>query len=267
MLNQFASELSNSIDSQDFLKNAFALWGKSGKPVSYGAFARRAGLSSRSFPRDVVMGKKRVTVRSLPGFVRALGLKGDLRIFFSLLVAQDEKNAARITKLRARLKNPATKDPSALESIFKSEHGPKIFAALGELEKGATLEEISKRSQLSTDIIQAHLVEMANHGLIRRDENQERVHRTAEHLTYFKQKNGSRVQTDYLRTLQKIQKKAAQEFATDEALYLQSVFSVRESSMPELKERLKALMLEFTDQADCPQGERVARVALGMILE
>src|SRR5271156_3519556 len=122
MLNQHASELSDSADSRDFLKSAFAIWQRTGKPMSYGSFARRAGLSSRSFPRDVMMGEKRVTTRSLPGFVRALGLKGDLKILFSLLVARDlgftliensrqERNAARIAKVRGRIKNPPTTEP------------------------------------------------------------------------------------------------------------------------------------------------------------
>jgi uncharacterized protein (TIGR02147 family) len=48
--------------------------------------AERAGFRSRSFPRDVMLGKKRITLISLPKFIRGLDLDQDLANLFVTLV-------------------------------------------------------------------------------------------------------------------------------------------------------------------------------------
>src|SRR4051812_39197485 len=52
----------------------------------YSDIARHGGFSARSFPRDVVLGKKNLSLISLPKFIRGLGLTSDLAEYFRILV-------------------------------------------------------------------------------------------------------------------------------------------------------------------------------------
>ena len=53
--------------------------------ISYAEVGRRGGFSSRSYPRDVTEGRRRLTTKSLPSLARGLRLKGELAKVFQFL--------------------------------------------------------------------------------------------------------------------------------------------------------------------------------------
>lgn len=277
-MNEHLEELLASSDPGDFLKKAFAIWKRSGKPVSFGEFSKRAGLSSRSFPREVVIGNKRISRRSLAGFVRALGISGDLRLFFSLLVSRSEALmegnslesiclAERLARIRKRLLGPTLPSGQTLEQVFRSDLSSKVYAASGDFEVGSTPEEIAERVQGSLRDVLGEIEELAKNGLLLWDAEKRLVRPVSEHLSLFGQAEGSRVQEDYLRGLQRVQKRASRQFADSETAYMQFVFSVRRSHMPQLKEELSKVLCRFAEDAESASGDRVARLVLGMVLE
>jgi hypothetical protein len=142
---------------REFLKRAFA----KRRRFSYAAFARRAGIASRSFPRDVVLGKKRLSLESATRFAAALDLHGDLQDYFLTLVALEEERAripplrtpatlkATLSKLHARLRAKAAKcGVDGRAALYGSRHWLEVYAALGTPERGASLSEIMGRTGL-----------------------------------------------------------------------------------------------------------------------
>jgi uncharacterized protein (TIGR02147 family) len=56
---------------------------------SHRVFARRAGYSNPSLLGQIIKGKRNLTEKGLPGFLKALSLKGEEREYFRTLVALD----------------------------------------------------------------------------------------------------------------------------------------------------------------------------------
>ena len=104
---------------REFLAEAFRILKSRDPKFGYAAFARKGGFAARSLPRDVLAGKK-ITRETLPGFARALGLKGSSARYFAALVYQEHPEespgkttaatlATRLDRLRQRRclgKNP-----------------------------------------------------------------------------------------------------------------------------------------------------------------
>ncbi len=278
----YTLELLESSNYRDFLKKAFAIWERTGHPVTYSAFSRRAGLSSRSFPRDVLRGEKRLTEQSLPGFIQALGLRGELRAFFTLLVARDENlrltdvlsspdaRGELVERKRARMKARLEETELPLEqalTVLRSERQTLIFAALGTLKDGATLEKIGARIGLERALLEPELQDMALRKLIRYEPESGRAWPVSTHLDLTGQSRQQDVRDDFVRSTLKLKRRAQEGFASTEELFFQSVFSVDQARMPELKRALRDVLLRFSENGENPDGNRVARIVTGLFYE
>src|SRR5665811_1170883 len=83
-------ELAKCSSYREFLIKALEHRVRLNAPLSYARLATLAGFSARSFPRDVILGKKRLTLSSASRFGEALGLKNPLANHFKLLVQREE---------------------------------------------------------------------------------------------------------------------------------------------------------------------------------
>src|SRR5947209_5689664 len=96
---------------RQFLSRAFAELKRENPRFSLAEFSRRAGFSSRSVPRDIQSGYRRMTPAALARFIQAFRLKGDQKAYFVHLVALDEPDCLpeRISagQIRERLKKLA----------------------------------------------------------------------------------------------------------------------------------------------------------------
>src|ERR1700683_2347753 len=77
---EIRAQLSRAGPYREFLQIYFRATG-----ISYAEVARRGGFSSRSYPRDVTEGRRRLTAKSLASLVRGLRLEDDLSRVFQML--------------------------------------------------------------------------------------------------------------------------------------------------------------------------------------
>lgn len=108
------------LDHRAFLRAWFDAKQQSNPRYSHRLFASRAGVSNPSLLHLVMKGQRRITPKTLPGFLRALGLEGEAAVHFERLV------------LLARAKTDAERRP-ILEAIRAS----RRFRAANHLEAGA----------------------------------------------------------------------------------------------------------------------------------
>ena len=109
----------------------------------YSDIARKGGFGSRSHPREIALGIKPITARSLHKMVSGLGLSGEVAEYFRLLVYQHhhelspvpvspERLVAQRASLKARIRDRLDKTKKDREAaVFLKAHFPTIYAAQG----------------------------------------------------------------------------------------------------------------------------------------
>lgn len=278
-LNKKSLQLVDQEDYRVFLKQALGFLGFGGQRINYAAFSRKAGFSSRSYPRDVVVGKRRITAQSLPKFIRGMGLRGDLKTYFVFLVSlhQDDLNTTHLSKadiqqqlkkIRQRLQAKAVPSTAPLLSLAKFKYWQEVFASLGDPEKGATLADIAARAQLATAQCQTILAEMCASGCVEYLSETDRYRGIALNLNleglgkelFFKNHLQSR--------LQKINRNIGVDLNSPDWLVFDSVWSVQKQRLPEFKQEFRKLILQFIETTEEAEGDSLAHVfvSLGPLL-
>ena len=84
---------------RDFLKDFFEEKKKSSPFFSSRYFCRKAGLSSPSLYQEVAEGRRNLTERTMPAFVRGLGLTDKDAVFFNTLVHYNQSKTPQETEL------------------------------------------------------------------------------------------------------------------------------------------------------------------------
>lgn len=175
--------LASAGNYREFLKIYFRETG-----ISYAEAARRGGFSSRSYPRDVTEGRRRLTAKSLPSLLRGLRLESNLSRVFQLLYfaehPEEHPEALSSSTIDARLKKdrlramrssrgpirikaalPDLKHARNADLLGTSAGLTDVIAALGAMEEGATLEEIQQRTGLSKTTLTCALDTLVREGV------------------------------------------------------------------------------------------------------
>jgi uncharacterized protein (TIGR02147 family) len=267
-------DLLQASDYRRFALRLLELHAQGGRRLGYADIARRAGFSARSFPRDVLLGKKRLSPVSLNPFIRGLGLKGDWAEYFRLLVEKEESSCrARgkppelleraLSRVRAHLRNVRKlrqlKDP---QQVFRYSCVPITYAALGNLEQGATREEIRARSGLRDPDIAKGLSALLEMGVI--TQQGERFIAQATQAD-FQGLRDSQVYSHYYRDLlRRASRSAEKEMSRSGVLHFSSAVSVAQADLPRLKDELRSLLLRYVNQAEKSEGDRVVSIACSL---
>ena len=168
--------LTSAEDYRSFLGKALGPSAREGR-VSYASFARKAGFASRSYPRDVISGRRRITTKTLHAFVRGFGLSGDAKAYFTWLVALNEPEVntqgldvaeirEKLTRLKSRLGKRAVDLPAnRAEALFRSAQWLEVYASLGTLEEGSDLARICAVTKLPEVTTRRVLEAMCAQGL------------------------------------------------------------------------------------------------------
>jgi len=245
------------------------------KPFGYADVARIGGFRARRFPRDVVNGSKRITLNSLPKFIRGLGLRNDLAAYFRLLVelehADDAMASSQIfkllqtkEKLRKRLlsrsEHPIESPDS--DAAFQVSSLPVIYAALGSVQRGATLQDVLDRTNLPLPAIQLALQKMMAMGIAK---NQGvRYFPVESHLSFEGLKQSDIFRKHFIDNCHRMGQMAKTSLQSDEKLFLSSAFSVNREDLPKLKEELRGVLLRFVDTAEQPDGNKIVNLVAGL---
>ena len=260
---------------REFLNRSFELMKSGNSRFSYALFVRKAGLVSRSFPRDVILGKKRLTADSAARFALALGLTGDLKSYFLMLVALEEPGvrplhfspeevSQRLAVLRKKLWSKAGElDRPPVPSFYDMRYWLEVYAALGTVEDGASLEDVSRRTRLRPSVCRSVLEGMVEKKVAELSPTgrflPRQMHLVFSHIgedLYFK--------NWYLRSLSEARRRAEVKFKSDSDLFFNSVFSVAESRLKELKSDLRELLLRYVEGAENPHGDTVAKLSVAL---
>lgn len=266
-----------SSDYRAFLSatlDALASTQKRGK-FSQAAFARKAGFKSRGFTQEVISGRKRITSQSFPKFTKALQLPRHAGAVFKLLVLRDEpdfneENLSKETierelgEARDRLRSDLAIDEGG-EALSKSLHGHRhvlaVYAVLGNRERGASFDDIVRRTGLQPALCRRVLEHLVSQNLAR--EKGDRFVSINSHLVFQGLGGDHPAKNAYLETVSDLHKSAASDFSDPEKVFVQSYFSIDPRRLPELKKRLWSVVLDFVDEFDHDDGERVGKLVVG----
>jgi uncharacterized protein (TIGR02147 family) len=80
------------VDYRQFLSRYYTHRKKDDTRFSYRAFSRKAGFVSPSYLLDVIKGEKNISLKSIDGVCRALGLNARERLYFENLVRFNQSN-------------------------------------------------------------------------------------------------------------------------------------------------------------------------------
>jgi uncharacterized protein (TIGR02147 family) len=274
---EIVSQLIGAKDYRSFLKIAFKYLEEKDSRFSFASFSRNAGLNSRSFPRDVLLKRKRLTFSSTEGFSRALGLKGDLEALFKLLVAQEEKDLRtpkdtqdqikkKIEKARSRMNLKQQGDQSERsEGMLKHPQWMEVYSAMGTEQDGASLEEICSRTRMSPKALESTLKRMFQQGILRFEEEKNRYYAQSAHLILKSPQASQVILSAFLNQLSKAKVAAERNFHAEDKLFYYSAFSVRRQDMPALKEKLRSVLRQFHDESEVPTGDGVAKLGVAFL--
>ncbi|MEK6706127.1 MAG: TIGR02147 family protein [Bdellovibrionota bacterium] len=262
-----------------FLNELFRQW-KVAKPGrSLASLARDAGFSSKSYFRDIVIGKKRLTLNSFSKLVIAFRLSQDLRNYLKLFAALEEKelNSENLDENRIREKlfrlkfrigqrsAPILIKQKESSSFFGRESWLEIYASLGTEAKGANLSEIAKRSGLPKAKCAQILREMCAADVCKNNESKGRYYPLGVNRIYVGL-GGERYMKEYfLKLMSELQVRAQERFYGDDRLFFNSVFSVSKSQLSRLKEELQSQILSFVENSEDSNGDTVVRLGLGLV--
>lgn len=241
---------------------------------SYAAFARKAGFASRSYPREVCLGLKKITPKTIHGFISGFGLKGDGAKYFRDLAALDNPDLnfeklnsedlnARLAKLKKNLLSKKSK-PVAFSktSIFANKLWPYVFSALGSESNGSTIADVEGRLALPRQQVSDIITELFHAQMIRVEG--EKVFPIAEKLIFKEEGREGAFKEFYLDTIKHAEQKARHHFKASDELYFNSVFSIPSSRLPEFKNELRSLLLNFIQDAEDPDGNSIVTLVTAL---
>jgi uncharacterized protein (TIGR02147 family) len=268
--------LLESANYRDFLKKAFACLRKENPRFNYAAFARKAGFSSRSFPKDVESGYRRMTITALPKFAQGLGLRGEPKAYFELLVAVDEPDVytgkldrleirKKLQKIKQNLRSRIDAEKQAnIPELFRIKYWQELYAALGSEERGASLSEIIDRTRISEAICTQSLEKLCQYQLATFNEQTQRYYSKNLHISFGKLGKDDFFKQSYLDLGASLLRDARDGFHRDDRLFFDSAFSVHTQDLPHLKKELRELLLRFVLNSEKSEGDRIAKIVVGL---
>jgi uncharacterized protein (TIGR02147 family) len=265
------AKLLESSSAREFLLNCLNIRKERGLPYSYAFVSRVSGFAARSFPRDVVCGKKSLSIESAIAIAKGLKFTADLKEFFLALVAvtntENEsdlrKKIHRVNTMRDRLSRRALERDNEADSAFAIKNFATVYAALGSEENGASMIELIERTRLSKSNLVSTIEELLKIGLIKIDNH--RYYPCVNHLAFSQLKDAGAFHHQYLTRLKQAEGEARRNFSSPQALFQESTILVREDRLVELKSELRNLLLKFVDESVDAAGNRIASVLVAML--
>jgi uncharacterized protein (TIGR02147 family) len=259
-------------DYRSFLREAFAVFKRENPKFSYALFSRKAGLLSKSYPRDVSLGRRRLTLASTASFSKALELSAESKAIFELLVAKEEKSVrppgwdehqvqARLEKLKIRSERKKQKSVHTEQKTFPEfRHWFEVYAALGTKELGASLEQIVSRTRSKKSICESVLQSMTAFGACIHDPKTNRYKPLSLNPLFEGLGKNPLFQSWFLHCLDLTKTEATNRFSSDQALFLGSALSIQSHKLPLLKKKLQEVVFQFIEDSEVSEGDRVAHV-------
>ncbi len=274
---EFETQLLNALDYREFLKTFFLKNRNCESPraLTYQEFANRAGFSSKSFMKEVIDGKKKLSPNSLEKVKVGLKLNGFWSDYFEGLIGSEEPSfqtakhskeyyEEKLSKLKKKFSKLKDKkvltSNSSLVQVFLETNFPEVYASLGDTDHGEEFNVIANRSKVETERLEAILQKMQESGLVLKKGN--KYIPIAGALDISEIKSTEVYKMDFFRSIEKAKQRFQAQLSSDKALFMTQTFSVSESQLQEFKESLAILIEEFSAECESPQGDCVAEVVV-----
>lgn len=244
------------------------------RKLSASALALRAGFH-RSFLSHLLNGKRRITAKNSYAIEKVLQVPAKAKLFFRLLVALEEADlypeiprtsiTMRLEDLKKKSwSNPrrqtAPVDPSDVENIFLNPNIMTIFAACGEPQYPASLSTVIQRSRIKPELVARGLNDLIAAGLVKHDSEAQVFETTDIHL-YLRLKNKNLVfESLMINAINETSRRLPTGIQSDEEFFFVSQLCIRRDNMPALKEGLRKLIIEFTDNAIDTNGDSIIKL-------
>jgi hypothetical protein len=264
-------------DYRSFLRALLDERRANGEKVNFSGLSRRAGFASRSYIKEVLEGKKRVAAPSLLRFIKAFRLDKTTGSLFSFLVALEEEdvNFEGLSSEHLRLKIEATREKlsrriSKSKNVNRSDAfapGPRaveVFAALGSPERGASIEQIQSRSRLDQETCMKVLNYFLAKKIIRHEKG--RYFLSQPNLDLGSLGKDLAFKKLFGRVIEELNQSHRSKLSSKEELFFYSAYSVRRSQLPEMKKRLRELLLEYIDTEQVDDGDAVVKTVIALYL-
>lgn len=247
----------------------------SGKPkvYSYAEVARLLNYKSRSYIREVAEKKAKPNLQLVQRFAQYFKLNAAWKKYFELLCKQeidaDSKLEVEIVLQRQKLQKLAAVLKTSFEDsksdfYIQSPLVPIIYSALGSFEVGASLKDIVQRTSLAEAQIQPALDKLIEssgvvfqQGRYFAKNNQVLIERCNDQDVFINDLNWT------IKNLQsRINSKNVQ---PDELLFL-STYSIADKNLATFKQKLAALLTEFSTETESPDGNTVVNLSAFLTL-
>jgi uncharacterized protein (TIGR02147 family) len=264
------SVLLRSENYRDFLSEALISLKASKKNFSLAILARKIGCKSKSYPREVITGRRTLSFDYADGFASAFGLKGETRKLFLKFVeleraSEKDRIRSEIENIKTRLQNRIVYKKKTPQDVFDNGSWIDVYAALGTVERGATLTQICNRTKFSEDSTRIILDEMIKKGIVQGDSSKLYFKPVILHHFFEDLKESSFFQDRYLGLLDKIKRKAGASIDSEREHFQCSTISIKSSDMPKLKKELRELMNKFIQESESSEGDQLSHILVGLI--
>lgn len=246
---------------------------------SYAFLAKQCQFGSKSFIKEVIDGKKNLSLESSRKITQGLAFPNTWADYFSNLVLIDSKvslqDSLKIQKeldrlkvrLAEKIKSETTNTRNAglnSSALFQMSQWPHVYAALGSEKSGASLQEITSRTGIDSLPAEAILEFLEKEKMVLK---KDRRYFALQNTAFFADLGKSALFKKYfLQSLQSVYKKASQDFGSSDSLFYTMSYSVNSNKLPKFRKDLAELLDKYTSDVEDPNGNRVAVLNCGMHL-
>jgi len=242
------------------------------REMTLSELATRAGFSSKGFISDLLAGRKKLTAKALPKIIEGLGLPKRLALYFELLVQLEEESLRAQGMKEAEIRLQLNR----LKRVFRDRQAPvaarvktgiyrhvvyKVYAALGSAEKGASWEEIFKRSRMAESAVKEAVDLLLSLNLVREEGG--RFYAEMGNIEAFGLNETSRFQEVMASATAALAQKIQKVQPTD--LFFYASFALDAEKEALLKQKLQELLSSFVDQNQNEDGNLVKTLVVGLI--
>jgi uncharacterized protein (TIGR02147 family) len=263
-----SSILISSENYRDFLREAFESLKLSRRGCSFHRLAQKIGCKSKSYPRDVMIGRRSLTAEYSPKFADAFGLRGDSKKLFLKLVELERTEdptqiRLEIQKIKQRLKNKTEQKIKPLQDLFQQSSWIDIYAAAGSPENGASLSEICQRTSFAANFVEEILPHMIQKGVLKQDPKTKHYLPLNLHYFFDDADKDQMFEKRYFEILERVKKQATVGMQSDEKLFLCSTFSIKSQQRSQFKMELRELFNKFVEDSESAEGDQLSHLLVG----
>ncbi|MGZ5279130.1 MAG: hypothetical protein ACXWC9_04265 [Pseudobdellovibrionaceae bacterium] len=264
--------LLESRDAKGFVVKAFGIFMQAHPKTSFAEMARTMGFASRSFVRQLSLGEKAPNLANHQRIALGLRMTSEACDFFSTLIEKqhfgsspqlDKKIEAAELKLRRSLEKNVRRIRKTDPVPF--ERWPYIYASLGSRLEGRSYKDILRISGQEPSVVTEILQHLVQNEIIDWDEKQKKYYPKEEVIDIGELGNSRILKSLFKQTTMEALRRVDSELGSREALFYNSIFSVRRSQMPDLTRDLQKLLSQYASSAENSNGEEIAILSAAML--